>query len=157
MRPVLSVIEIGTYSYHRMMVEMAANNGAQAVRSSCSDYATPMTQNCAGLSATLTTAVQTTPLGANVSVVSGFPTEGYYCVNGSDGLVLEPGSTLGTVGTPPIKASPFDCTAVGGNTSSPGAYMRVSVTYTYTALFSGISITGVLASPIVRTAWVRVS
>ena len=37
--PVLSVIEIGTYSYHRMMVEMAANNGAQAVRSSCSSFA----------------------------------------------------------------------------------------------------------------------
>jgi Flp pilus assembly protein TadG len=154
--PVLNVVDIGTYMYQRMMVEMAASNGINAIRRICSSYATPLTQNCPGITAAVTTAAQTTPLGTDITVVSGYPTEGYYCVNGSNALVQEPSSTVGTVGSPPTKASPFDCSSVGGNTSSPGAYMQVSVTYSYQPIFTGISAASLLTTPIVRTSWVRV-
>jgi hypothetical protein len=48
----------------------------------------PATKNCPTLNATILTAVHSTSLGSNVSLASGYPVEGYYCVNASGALQL---------------------------------------------------------------------
>jgi len=37
----------------------------------------------------------------------------------------------------------------------PGDYVLITVSYTYTPVFAAVSIASVLASPITRTAWMR--
>src|SRR5260370_41862001 len=85
---VLNAVDLGLYEYKRMQVENAAQVGAQAAWYTCNDVSTmlPATVKCAGLNAAITSAIQSTSLGNSVSLASGFPTEGYYCVNGSNVL-----------------------------------------------------------------------
>jgi hypothetical protein len=96
------------------------------------------------MSSAVTTAAQSTSLGTGVTVTS--TTENYYCLNNSNVLV--------TVGTYP-GTKPGDCSSVGSASDTPGEYVKVTVSYTYTPLFPAVSIASVLASPIVRTAWMR--
>jgi Flp pilus assembly protein TadG len=153
--PVMSVIDIGFYVFQRMQVELAAQAAVQAIRRECYDSGVPVTQRCANVTSAATTAAQSTLLANGVTLSSGYPAEGYYCVNGSNTLVLVGSS--GTVGSPPTKPNPYDCSGVvGGSTSSPSVYARVGVTYVYTPPFAGISVASLLQSPIVRTAWLRV-
>jgi len=153
--PVMNVVDIGFYVFKRMQVELAAQSAIQAIRQQCYDSYTPITQSCSNLTAVATTAAQSTLLSSGVTLASGYPAEGYYCVNGSNALVLVGSS--GTVGSPPTKPNPYDCSGViGGSTSAPSVYARVGVTYTYTPPFAGITLASLLPSPIVRTAWLRV-
>lgn len=153
--PVMSVIDLGFYVFQRMQVELAAQAAAQAIRKECYDSGAPVTQRCANVTSVATTAAQSTLLAGDVTLSSGYPAEGYYCVNGSNALVLV--GVSGTVGSPPTKPNPYDCSSViGGSTSSPSIYARVGVTYTYTPPFATISLASLLPSPIVRTAWLRV-
>lgn len=151
--PVMSVMDVGFYAFQRMQVELAAQAGVQAIRLQCNDSVAPLTKNCATFSSAVTTAVHGTLLADAISVKSGYPSEGYYCVNGS-ALVLV--GTSGTAGSPPTKPSPYTCDSVtGGSTAAPGTYVRVSVQHTYTPVFSGISVASLLPSPITATAWLR--
>jgi len=153
--PVMSVIDIGFYVFQRMQVELAAQAATQGIRFSCGLSAVPLTRNCATFASAATTAAQSTLLADSVTVSSGYPTEGYYCVNGSGDLVLV--GSVGTAGSPPPRPDPFNCNSVvAGNTGSPATYARVSVTRTYIPVFSGVSVASLLPTPIVRTAWVRV-
>jgi len=153
--PIMSVIDIGFYVFQRMQVELAGQAAIQAIRNSCWDSAVPYTTNCGTISSVATTGAQSTLLGSAVTVSSGYPLEGYYCVNASNVLTLV-GAT-GGVGTGPTKPSTFDCSSViGSSTASPGVYTRVTVEKTYTPVFSGISVASVLTSPIVSSAWLRV-
>lgn len=152
--PFLNVVDLGFYAFRRMQVDLAAEAGVQAARASCGTMVFPITKYCAtGLTTKITAAAQSTSLGTGVGLQSGTPVEGYYCVNGSQTLTLV-GST-GTVGSPPSKPSNF-ATACGG-VSAPGDYIQVGVTYSFTPLFSAVSVAGLLPSPITRTAWYRVS
>ena len=137
----------------RFQVDLAAEAGAQSIRALCSAQQTPVTKNCAGLLAKITAAVQSTSLATNVTVQSGYPLEGYYCVSSSGGLQLV-GST-GTIGAPPQPPSQFDCSTYGRANSSPADYVQVGVSYAYTPLFTGVSVASLLPSPITRTAWYR--
>src|SRR5712692_8975047 len=82
----LNAIDLGYYTYRRMEVENAAQVGAQAAWKTCNDptYMLPATQNCPGLNSAITASLQSTSLGTAVSLASGYPTEGYYCVNSSN-------------------------------------------------------------------------
>lgn len=152
--PIMNVVDIGFYVFQRMQVELAAQAAVQAIRKQCYDSYTPITQNCGSITSVATTAAQSTLLASGVTLASGYPAEGYYCVNGSNALVLVGSS--GKVGTPPTKPNPNDCSGViGGSTSAPSVYARVGVTYTYTPPFATISLASLLPSPIVRTAWLR--
>jgi hypothetical protein len=140
-----------------MQVELAAQAATQGIRYSCGVSAVPLTRNCATFNSAATTAAQSTLLASSVTVSSGYPTEGYYCVNASGDLVLVGSTATAPSANGPPRPDPFNCNSVvAGNTGSPATYVRVSVTRTYTPVFSGISVASLLPTPIVRTAWVRV-
>jgi len=143
----LNAVDLGYYEYQRMEVENAAEAGAQAAWKTCYDQTVmlPATQNCAGLTRAITTAIQSTSLGAAVSLGPGYPTEGYYCVNSSNALQ--------SVGS--LSSRPADCSAVGSPNASPGDYIQVEVTFKYAPLF-GITVMRAWGiSSISMTSWMR--
>jgi Flp pilus assembly protein TadG len=154
--PVFGVADIGFYTYRKMQVEIAAQAAAAKAWQLCSTSTTlPAVKNCTGLLAGMNTALQGTNLGTGVTVSTGWPLEGYYCVNASN--VLTPVSTVVTIGATP-SAPPADCTATrAGSTAPPGDYLQVRVTYTFTPPYSGLSVTSLLPSPITKTAWMRLN
>jgi Flp pilus assembly protein TadG len=155
--PVLSAADLGVYAMQRMQLEVAAQAGAQAAWHLCDSTKLPAASKCTGLSSAITTAVQTTTLGSNVTVSTGYPLEGYFCT--STGQALLPagtGMTWTLAATPPAK--PANCSAVvTGSTTAPGDYIQVKVTYTYSPVFPAVSIASLLTTPITRTAWMRLS
>ncbi|HZR60704.1 MAG TPA: TadE/TadG family type IV pilus assembly protein [Xanthobacteraceae bacterium] len=151
----LNAVDVGYYTYQRMAVENAAQVGAQAAWKNCSDPSTmlPATVNCttangaaADLSSAITAAIQSSSLGTSITLVSGYPAEGYYCINAS--------SMLQAVGS--LSSKPSNCSAAGNSALSPGDYIQVGVTYTYAPLFPGISVMGASGiTAITATAWMR--
>jgi Flp pilus assembly protein TadG len=141
----LNAVDMGYYMYQRMQVENAAQVGAQAAWKTCTNTL-PATQNCSGLNAAITAAIHSTSLGAAVSLASGYPTEGYYCVNTSNALQ--------SVGS--LSNRPSDCSAAGNAGATPGDYIQVRVNYSYAPLFPGITVmsaTGIKS--ITMTSWMR--
>jgi Flp pilus assembly protein TadG len=144
---VFNAIDVGVYAYKRMQVANAAQVAAQAAWTTCSDTSTmlPATVNCSGLNNAVTAAIQSTALGSAVSLASGYPAEGYYCVG--------PSGSLQSVGN--VSNKPANCSAAGNPNTSPGDYIQVSVTYPYTPLFP-VSVMGALNSTsISMTSWMR--
>jgi hypothetical protein len=93
----------------------------------------------------ITTAVQSTTLGTNVTVASGYPTEGYYCVNGSGVLTW----------VSDVNSPPNDCSGAGNAGTIPHDYVKVQTNYTYAPLFPGLSVGSTLPTAITATSWVR--
>jgi Flp pilus assembly protein TadG len=145
---VLNAVDFGYYMYQRIEVENAAEVGAQAAWKTCYDQSSmlPATEYCPGLDAAITTAIQSTSLGTAVSLVSGYPSEGYYCVNSSGALQLVASAQ---------STEPANCSAVGDSSISPGDYIQVAVTYNYTPLFSISVIGGSSIRSITMTSWMR--
>jgi TadE-like protein len=144
----LNAVDLGYYTYRRMEVENAAEVGAQAAWHTCDDLSVmlPATQNCAGLNAAIATAIKSTSLGAAVSLASGYPVEGYYCVS-SSGMLQSVGS---------LASKPADCSAAGNPSASPGDYIKVGVTFSYAPLFPGVTVMSVWGiSSINMTSWMR--
>jgi Flp pilus assembly protein TadG len=144
----LNAVDFSYYMYHRMQVENAAQAGAQAAWKTCNQTTMlPATQNCPGLTAAITTAIQSTSLGTSVRLASGYPSEGYYCANASN--------QLQSVGS--ISDEPADCSAAGNSNTSPGDYIQVQATYKYAPLF-GISVmSGSGITSINKTSWMRLN
>jgi len=144
----LNAVDVGYYAYRRMEVENAAEVGAQAAWNTCTNPQNPMlpaTVKCSPspMNAAITSAIQSTTLGTAVSLASGYPTEGYYCVNSSNALQYQ-----GSVSSPPTACS---------TGATPGDYLQVGVTYPYQPLFPGLisvmSVSGVTS--ITKTSWMR--
>ena len=145
---ILNAVDLGLYEYRRMEVENAAQVGAQAAWKACYDTSAmlPATTKCAGLNDAITAAIQSTSLGTAVSLTSGYPTEGYYCVNTS--------GALQSVGS--LSSKPADCSDAGDLSASPGDYIQVSVSYAYAPLFSNLTVMGASGiSSISMTSWMR--
>lgn len=149
-----NAVDFGVYQYRTMQVQEAAQVGAQTAWSlfyssppTCNAPAQlPATQNCLGLNAAITTAIQSTSLGSRAALASGYPAEGYYCVNAS--------GALQSVGS--LSSKPSDCSSVGNANASPGDYIQIEVTTAYAAIFPGLSIIGLRgASSISATSWMR--
>jgi Flp pilus assembly protein TadG len=143
----LNMTDVSIYIYQRMEVENATEMGAQAAWKLCdpSKGYVPATTSCPGLSTTVTTAVQSTSLGTKVSLQSGSPAEGYYCVNSSGSLQF----------VSDVSSKPADCTAAGTPNLQPGDYVNVTTTFAYAPLFPGITVAGNFATPITKTAMMR--
>ncbi len=144
----LNAVDLGLYEYQRMEVENAAQVGAQAAWKTCNDVSSmlPATQKCTGLNAAITTAIQSTSLGNAVSLVPGYPTEGYYCANGSG--MLQPVGDL--------SSKPADCTAAGNSSATPGDYIQVGVSFNYAPLFPGVTVMSAWGiTSITKTTWMR--
>jgi len=154
--PLPSIVDLGIYAYRRTQVEMAAEAAVQSIRGACTPEQSPVTRNCAtGLLSRITTAAQSTSLGTNVTVASGSPVEGYYCLDASGQLQLV--GTAGTISAPLANVpSSLDCNAYGRANSAPGDYVQVTVNYTNSPLFPGASVVSLLPATVTRTGWYRV-
>jgi Flp pilus assembly protein TadG len=128
---IMNILDFSLLIWARMEVDYAAQMGAQAAYKTCSTGTLPATTNCLGLNTAVTTAVQATSLGTGVALASGNPTETYYCVSGTS---LQ---SVGGYSSPP---SPFNCSAAGNASATPGDYIGVSVTYSYTPTFAGLTL-----------------
>ncbi|MEA2982480.1 MAG: hypothetical protein QOF09_4303 [Alphaproteobacteria bacterium] len=142
---VLNVSDIGIYLVKRMQVENAAQMGTMAALQACDPVHVPATVNCPGLNAAVTAAIQSTSLGNSVTLSGGAVSEGYYCLNSSSVLQLMGG----------VSSKPANCSAAGMAALQPADYLRVQVTFSYVPLFSGISVAGQFATPIIKVAMVR--
>jgi len=140
-----NVTDVSIYIYQRMQVENATEMAAQAAWKTCDPSQLPATVNCAGLATALANAVQSTSLGTRVSLMAGSPSEGYYCVNTLNALQY----------VSDVTSKPADCTAAGMPSLQPGDYIQVQTTFTYVPLFPGVSVASTLATPINRTAFMR--
>ena len=146
--PLLNAFDIGTYVYDRMQLDNAAQVAVQAAWAQCAPSGkVPATVNnyCTGLSTAMTTAVATTSLGSSVSITS---TSEKYCCPGA-GTITCTGTGLGPVAT----TTPGTCSSG----QAPGDYIFITASYTYAPPYSGISVASLLTTPIVRTAWMRLS
>lgn len=141
----LNTVDVSVYIYQRMQVENATEMGAQAAWEACNINSLPAMTKCPGLLAAVTSAIQSTSLGKRVTLQSNSPSEGYYCISSTN--------TLQYVSS--IDSKPADCTAAGTPSLQPADYIKVSTTFTYKPMFSGITVAGLFATPITRTAWMR--
>jgi Flp pilus assembly protein TadG len=128
---VMNILDFSLLIWAHMEVDYAAQMGAQAAYKTCSTGTLPATTNCASLNTAVTTAIQATSLGTAVTLASGNPTETYYCVSGT---------SLQSVGAYSLPPSPFNCSTAGNASATPGDYIGVSVTYSYTPTFAGLTL-----------------
>jgi len=142
----INVVDVSTYVYQRMEVQNATEMGAQAAFKACDINYLPATKKCSGLNNAVTAAVQSTSLGTKVTLQSGFPSEGYYCLDSSGALQY-----VGSVS----QAKPVDCSAVSMPTLIPHDYIQVKTTFTYQPLFSSVAVTSLLTTPMTSTSWMR--
>lgn len=144
----LNVADLAVYARDRLEVENAAAMGAEAAIRNCDSLEVPATTNCPALNAAVTAAVQSTGLGTSISLGSGYPKEGYYCVDPNSGVLTYVSD---------VSSKPANCTAVGASYNTPGDYVEVQTKFTYTPLFPGITVSNAFPGTIIKTAWMRVS
>jgi Flp pilus assembly protein TadG len=141
----VNVTDVSIYIYQRMQAENATQVAAQAALKACGSQL-PATTSCAAVLATaVQNAVGSTSLGTRVSLISGSPSEGYYCVNSSNALQYVSN----------VSSKPADCTAAGMPSLQPGDYIQVQTTFPYAPLFPGLSVTSTFSTPINTTAMMR--
>jgi Flp pilus assembly protein TadG len=141
----LNALDIGRYIYQRMEVQNATQMGAQAAFSTCDTSHLPATTNCTGLTAAVTAAVQSTSLGTAITLKSGSPSEGYYCLNASNALEY----------VSSVSSKPLDCSSVGNGSLQPVDYVKVETSYTFKAMFPGASMGSAMPATITSTAMMR--
>jgi Flp pilus assembly protein TadG len=142
----LNTADIGIYIYKRMELENAAQTAAEWVLNNCSPNNLPATTQCANLTSNITNAMQSTSLGNQITLASGSPAEGYYCVNSSNALQY-----VSSVSNPP----PADCTAAGMPSLQPADYIQITAQYAYAPLFPGITVASAFTTPITKTSLIR--
>jgi Flp pilus assembly protein TadG len=158
----LNIVDVSIYAFNRMQVQNSAQMGAEAAWATCnentpSELPATNTAACPNFQAAVNSAITKTMLGANVTLSNGSPAEAYYCTTTSGGLQLV-GTGPGTVGSPPAKPNPDTCAAVAGASdpsAKPGDYVQVSVSYTYTPVFSGVTVAGLLGPTVAQSVWMR--
>lgn len=122
---VMNVADISIYAYARMQVQNAAQMGAQAVYEACGSDDLPATSECADINAAVLRGIQSTALGNRVTLKSGSPTEGWYCINASNALQYMSA----------YNSKPADCSGAGMAGLQPGDYIMVETQYTFSPLF----------------------
>jgi Flp pilus assembly protein TadG len=143
---VLNVADVSIYAFQRMEVENATEVAAQAAWKACNTpQLLPATTNCAAFTQAVANAMQSTSLGTRVTLQANSPSEGYYCVNSSNALQY----------VSAVSSQPADCSAAGMPNLKPGDYVQIQTTFVYTPVFKGITIGGLLATPITSLAMIR--
>jgi Flp pilus assembly protein TadG len=139
-----NVTDVSIYIYQQMQVENATQVAVQAASKTCSTKL-PATTNCPALLTAMQNALQSTSLGTAVTLQTGSPTEGYYCINTSGALQY----------VSDVSSKPADCTAAGMPALQPGDYIQIQTTFTYKSLFQRLSVASTFPTPINRTAFLR--
>lgn len=143
----LNMTDVSIYLYQRMEVENASQMAVQAAWKTCNpnNYQVPATTKCPGLMTAISNAVQSTSLGTSVSLQSGSPAEGYYCVNSSGALQY----------VSDVSSKPADCTAAGMPSLQPGDYIKITTKFSYAPLFPEITVAGKFTTPLTKTSMMR--
>lgn len=141
----VNVADVSVYIYQRMQVETATQVAAQAAWKACDPAHLPATTNCPGLATAVQNALTSTSLGNRVTLISGSPSEGYYCVNSSNALQY----------VSDVSSKPADCSAAGMPGLQPGDYIQIQTTFSYVPFFPGMSVASTFSTPITRTAFAR--
>jgi Flp pilus assembly protein TadG len=128
---IMNILDFSRLIWAHMEVDYSAQMGAQAAYKTCSTGTLPAKTNCASLNTAVTTAIQATSLGTSVALAASNPTETYFCVSGT---------TLQSVGSYSSPPSPFNCSAAGSASTTPGDYIGVAVTYSYAPTFAGLTL-----------------
>ena len=141
----LNVADIAIYVYKRMQVENATEMGAQAANV-CNIYQLPATLNCGtNLTTAVSDALQSTSLGTQVSLQSGYPSEGWYCMNSGSSLT-EVAAVSSNKGSTRPKCSD----------GTPAAdYISIRTTYSYAPLFPNLTVASAFSTPITSSAMMR--
>jgi Flp pilus assembly protein TadG len=140
----LNAVEVGRYAYIQMEADQATQVGAQAALVACDAKHVPATQSCPNLNSAVTTAIQGTTLGTDMSL-NGAITEGYYCINAAGALVS----------VSDISSKPANCSAVGNSTLNPVLYLQVHTRYAYAPMFPGLTVAQAFPKSVLKTAWMR--
>lgn len=143
---VMNGADVGRYGYQTSEVNAAAQAGAQAAAVACDLAHTPATLNCPELNQAVSTAIQSSPLGSDVTLKGGLA-EAYYCLDNSGALKRVAAAN----------SKPADCSAVNNTAAVPTLYIQVPVTYTFQPLFPGMTLAQSFAPTIERTAWMRMA
>jgi Flp pilus assembly protein TadG len=141
---IFNAVEVGRYAYILMEAGQATQAGAQAAYVACDSNHLPATENCPALTPAVTTAIQSTTLGAAIAL-NGPVTEGYYCLDASNALVY----------VAPVDAKPGDCSDVGQPALTPALYLQVATTYSFTPIFDGLTVGSTFPASVRKTAWMR--
>lgn len=139
----LNAVEVGRYAYILMESGQATQAGAQAAYVACDSNHVPATVNCPSLDQAVTTAAQSTSLGAHISVAA--IDEGYYCLDATNALVY----------ASDVSNKPSDCSAYGQAALSPVLYLQVHTSYAFTPIFGSFTVGSSLPASIQKTAWMR--
>ena len=146
----LNTADISIYIYKRMQVENATEMAAQAAWKACDPpkgYLTA-TLSCPNLTTLMTQAAQSTGLGNQVTIATGSPQEGFYCLNDAGALQHIANASLNP---------PADCSSTGLPGQQPGDYIQVTTSFSYAPLFPGVTVAGVFPTPIMRTSMMRLN
>jgi Flp pilus assembly pilin Flp len=141
----INVSDVSIYLYKRMQVENAALMGTMSALKACDPAHLPVAVACPELTDAVTVAIQSTSLGSAVTLSGGAAVEDYYCLNASNALQY----------VSSMSAKPANCGAVGMSALQPLEYLKVTVSYSYSPLFPGISVAGLFGTPITRSSMVR--
>lgn len=145
----LNGVEIARYYYAEMQVQNATQMAGQAVWKACDSPAkSPATIRCSARTAAITTALRSTSLGSGVSLSTGYPTEAYYCASTTDGSL----TSVGAVTSP----KPTTCYPTGSAADTPGDYIVIQSQYTYTPIFTGITIGSLLPTTMTSRTRMRI-
>jgi Flp pilus assembly protein TadG len=142
--PLLNAFDIGVYVYDRMQLDNAAQAAVQTAWAQCAPSGlVPATvnNNCTGLAAAMAATLKTTPLGSDVTITS--TTESYCC----------PGAGTISCQGPVATTTPANCSSG----QAPGDYIFITASYTYSPIYSSISVASLMTTPITRVAWMRLS
>jgi Flp pilus assembly protein TadG len=153
--PMMSVVDIGIYTYDKIQLENAAQVAAQSVWTSCDASKQPVTRNCSLTYATVNGAAQgATSLGNGVSVTA--LNEVYYCVDGS-GVLQSMSAGAGSITSAGVQAATAQSSCGSGSwvSTAPADYITVQVTYTYRPVFGSVSVGQLLGSSITKTTTMR--
>src|SRR5947209_5991644 len=101
----LNVTDVSIFLYDKLQVNNATQMGVQAAWAKCDLNHLPVTTRCPEMNAAVTAAIHSTSLAAQVQLQSGYPSDGYYCVNASGALQK----------VSDYSAPPNNCSAVGNS------------------------------------------
>jgi len=146
----LNTADISIYIYKRMQVENATEMAAQAAWKACdpSKGYLPATLSCPNLTTLMTQAAQSTGLGNQVTIATGSPQEGFYCLNDAGALQHIANASLNP---------PADCSSTGLPGQQPGDYIQVTTSFSYAPLFPWVTVAGVFPTTIMRTSMMRLN
>ena len=141
----LNVADVSIFLFDKVQVNNATQMGVQAAWATCDLNHLPASTKCPSMNGAITTAVQSTSLGNNVALQSGYPAEGYYCISSAGVLTW----------VSDVSSPPNDCSSVGSATTTPHDYVKIQTTYTYAPIFPGLSVAALLPTTITYTSYVR--